>query len=308
LRIPLGSRKVLIKTTHKASEEKTESGILKVADTEWNEASHADRWGVVVQCPPSIQFNNGMPWKTTKQVSVGMKVWYDYLASLNCITYIDEEGVEYKLISYEDLYVASVKAQPIVVDLQTSEDETEFIIPLNGFHLFETVSHERQGRFDISPQRIDTKYGIVKYVAENNEEYETSSEVDHVELRVGDRVRFGSVPPVMLEDEAHCNFDGGRMYRRSQARNVEMVWRDGELILPQGRVMIKQLPNESITPAGIILPKPNAKNHRGNVVLSSNDEVPVGSEITYIKGAGRTIVHNGDGHRILKESEMLYVK
>ena len=193
-------------------------------------------------------------------------------------------------------------------DWQLSSDESEWVKPLNGFHIFERVYHEKINKFDIhSEQRVNTRLGVVKYVAKNNAEYETGMETDHVELQVGDRVQFGPIPPVMLEDEAHCSFDGGRMYRRAQARNIDVVWRGGDIILPQGRVLIKRILDETITPAGIILPKAQVKNHTGEIIVSSVHECKVGGTLRYTKGGGMLIDHQGEQHRVIKDQEILYV-
>jgi len=185
----------------------------------------------------------------------------------------------------------------------------EWIIPLNGYHIFERVYHEKQSDFDhFSDKKVNNKLGIVKYVASNNGAYENGMEADHVELQIGDEVQFGTVPPVFLEDEYHCFFDGGRMYRRAQARNVELLWRDGQLILPNGRVLIRQILDEKITPAGVILPRADVKNHRGEVLVSSIPDIPVKSVVKYSKGAGGIMDYEGEKVRVVKSGSILYIE
>jgi len=315
LNIPPGSRIVLIRIDNKNVDARTESGIWKIAetDTDWNKSVHSDRVGTAMKVPKDpLPFEVGrdfMPWKTKVEVSEGMTVWFDFLASENVDVYIDEDDVEYKLVDYSDIYVATLpRFENEDFGLQESTDGKEYIIPLNGYHLFETVEVERKGKYDISPSRIDPGYGIVKYLAKNNTQYENNMSEDHLDLQVGDKVRFGNVPAVYLEDEMHCTFDGGRMYRRSQVRNVEMLWRKGEIILPKGKVLIRQKEDENITPTGIILSKPNVKSHTGEVVISSNDDIVVGSCIKYIKGSGKLIDFKGEKCRILTEGCILYVE
>jgi co-chaperonin GroES (HSP10) len=241
-----------------------------------------------------------------------MLVWYDFLASANCQEFVDEEGSEYKLIDYENLYVATIpycKSYFGKYPLQLSTDKKEYVLPLNGFHIFERVYGEKINKFDIhSEKRVEKRLGIVKYVATNNWAYENGTEHDHVVLKQGDKVRFSTVPEVMLEDDAHCHFDGGRMYRRAQARNIDLVWRGDELILPKGKILISQIPDEEITPGGIILLKSQVKNHTGEVIISSSEQVEVGQEIYYIKGSGEKIEHEGKEVRVLNEGQILYVK
>ena len=303
----------MVKTLVKYSAEETPSGILKTGDTDYAPAAHADRLGEVIAVPkgmlPFSIKGDIMPWETVVEISPGMIVWYDYLANLNADGFIDEEGYEYKVIDYDNLYVATVprdeEGDP--EGLQVGETGMEYIIPLNGFHLFERVLHEKKHRFDITENKVDPRYGIVKYVARNNTAYENGTSVDHFDLQVGDKVMFGNVPEVMLEDDLHCHFDGGRMYRRSQSRNIELVWRGDKLILPKGSILIKRKPDEEISKGGIILLKANVKNHTGEVVLSSNDQVPIGSEILYIKGTGWEIDYQGEKHRVLTNNQILYV-
>ena len=316
MRMAPGSRQVLIKIVNRTVDEKTPSGIIKIANTDldWVPSRHSDRRGVVVACPrhrlPFAVSADIMPWQTSIEISKGMTVWFDFLASENCVTYIDEFDFHYKLLNYDDLYVATFprKKTESINGVQKTKDETEYVIPLNGYHIIERVYHESRSKFDLfGPMRVDRRYGIVKYVAKNNQAYENGLEEDHVELKVGDRLRFSTVPEVMLEDEAHCHFDGGTMYRRAQARNVDVVWRDGEMILPNGRILVRQILDEDITPAGIILQKPNVKQHQGTVIVSSIGAIPKGSKIMYIKGAGMIINYKEEECRVLKETEILYI-
>lgn len=308
IRIPAGSRQVLVRIDQRNVDERTPSGIYKITDTDWQPAAHSDRTGTILAVPRGpLPFTQKigvdlMPWETSVEIAPGMKVWFDFLASENVITYIDENGIYHKLLNYDDLYVAVYKNR---------------IIPLNGFHLFERVYHEKLSDFDhLSGGKINTREGIVKYVAQNNRRYATVGEVDHVVLQVGDRVRFSPVPPVYLEDEAHCSFDGGTMYRRAQARNVDMVWRDGNLILPEGRLLLEQIPERDhydlrshlILPVAYKDKRTDIKTHRGTVLVSSIPEAEVGSEVLYIRGAGSLIDYQDKQARVLKSSEVLYVE
>lgn len=317
IRIPPGSRKCLIKTISRNVDERTKSGIWVISemDTDWAENVHVDRWGELISAPTHLPFEIGgdlMPWQTRVQVSKGMKVWYDYMASLNTVVYVDEDKSEYRLIDYDCLYVATVPRceEEDFWFSQKSTDGKEWIIPLNGFHIFERIFHEPKSKFDIHiTRKVNNKEAIVRYVAVNNKAYETDSEEDHIELEPGDRVTFGTVPAVMLEDEAHCKFDGARMYRRAQARNIDLVWRGDDLILPKGRILIKRIPDEMVRPSGVILLREKVKNHRGTVVLSSIEGVEVGQTVIYpIKGGVPMDYKGEDGHRILRDVQILYIE
>ena len=252
-----------------------------------------------------------MPWKTTVEIKVGMKVWFDFM---DMETYEDEEGGEYKLVDYASIYAASFTKAPWLTDeealnLQTSTDGTEYIIPLNGYTLFERVHKKQRGRFDVfETEKVDTKRGIVRYVAKNNRGYEDGETTDHVELEVGDEVQFNTVPEIMLEEKEYCTFDGGRMYRRAQARNIDLVWRNGDLILPKGRVLLKRHWEDKRTKSGIWLPRPNVKTHKGEIIVSSVDEAPVGSFVRYVMNAGRLLDYNGEKHRVVSDKQLLYIE
>jgi len=314
IKIPPGSRKVLVKILEKTIDQATPSGIYKISptDTDWNPAKHRNRWGVVLAAPkrplPFKVKGDLMPWSTKVQITPGMTVFFDFM---NTQTYNDEEGSEYKLVDYDSLYVATF---PRVDDEELgwahkSTDGTEWIVPLNGFCLFERIYKKQRGTLDIfETHKIDRRRGIVKYVAEKNVTYEDGMSADHVDLKVGDEVVFSSVPEVMLEDETYCVFDGGRMYRRAQARNVDLIWRNRELILPTGKVLLKQIPDETVTPSGIILQKPNVKNHTGEIILSSVHEIKEKDVVLYIKGAGVKLEYKGEDCRVVKEGEILYVE
>lgn len=305
MRVARGSRKTLIKTLERNEDRRTKSGIWLIGDTDWNPNVHAQRWGEIVKVPHSplpFEVNvpgqppaDKMPWATDMDAVIGDIVFYDYLQSLNTQVYTDEEGSEYRLIDYENLYVS------------VSPDKK--ITPLNGYHLFELVYHKKINSFDhFSEKKINNKLGIVKYLAKNNKRYDNADEEDHVELQVGDKVQFGSVPAVMLEDKAHCVFDGGRMYRRSQARNIDLVWRGEELIPPSGRCLLKRIWDEKRTPAGIWLPRPNVKTHTGEIVVSSVDEIPVKSRVKYVMNAGRLLDYKGEQHRVVSDKHILYIE
>lgn len=285
-----------------------------MGDTDWQQAAHATRTGIVVKAPkdplPFKVKSDNMPWRTKVQISEGMTALFDFLEGENCLSYYDEDGYEYKLIDYSNLYVATMpRINGEEIDgLQRSSDGTEWVIPLNGFTLFERVYKEKTSKLDVSDPKVDRRRGIVRYVAENNLEYESGQESDHIRLKPGDEVVFNSVPEVMLESEEHCHFDGGRMYRRAQARNVDLAWRDGELILPDGRCLVRKFEDEDITPSGIILPKPNVKNHTSEVIISTVQEVSAGKTIKYIKGSGFPIEYKGEKLRLLREEQILYVE
>ena len=283
-----------------------------IGDTDFNEAVHSDRMGVVMACPERIPFKekaNKAPWQTEVQIAVGWTVYFDYLAGLNCDIFIDEDGAEYRLINYDDLQVAVLpRLEGEAFDLQQTKDGKFWVIPLNGYSLFTRVHHKKQGQFDISPDIVDQRYGTVSYVAVNNRAYENGMSVDHFDLKVGDLCRFSNVPEVMLEDETYCSFDGGTMYRRSQSRNVEMLWRDGELMLPKNRILISQIDDDIVTKAGILLKRAEVKNHRGTVLVSSHGEIKTGQVVKYMKGSGGKIDHEGKECRILVDNHVLYVE
>ena len=165
MRILSKNNQVLIRIDVHNIDERTPSGIYTNPDHDWAKAAHADRIGYVVKVPDTLyyadnRFNNegrliftdelSMPWKTEMQLKLGDQVWFDYLASLNCnIFYCD--GVQYKLIKYDDIYLAKRGRNTIM---------------LNGYCLFTQIYKEY--KIEVLEKEVDVTRGIVARVGQKN--------------------------------------------------------------------------------------------------------------------------------------------
>ena len=149
------SSKVLVRIEERNEEKKTKSGIWMVSptDMDWDKARHYDRYGIVHRVPPNLRYDNtpfSMSWKTNIQIREGDQVWFDYMNSANCIAYECDDGNEYKILDYENLYI-----------LRRGDEE----IPLNGYCMFSDYVVKTGSKLDITDGKVDPRYGIVEYVS-----------------------------------------------------------------------------------------------------------------------------------------------
>lgn len=292
------SNKVLIKIEERNVEKKTDSGIIMVAstDTDYNPAVHSDRYGVVYAVPPSLRFDKspmGMTWKTDIEIEVGDEVWFDYMNSENCVVLECDDGNDYKLIDYENIYVA-----------KNGND----LWPLNGYCLFSDHLFKATSKFDPLDGTVDKRFGYVEHVASVIQEYQTATFSDNIDLDVGDKVMFGHrAQYYYIEEKRYMGLD--QMYRPVQRRNVAAIM-DGDDIasLAEGMIMVK--PNiEKILPSGIIVPsyRKDIQHFKAEVVMSNNSSVDVGEWVLCPKNSPLRYKVDGVEHFILNEDDIWFV-
>lgn len=175
-------------------------------------------FGVVRRVPEKLLFGRGlMGWETDIELSVGDYVWFSLLESANAIE-IECEGRVYKLLPYEDLYVARKGGM---------EGD---VVCLNGYVLLSTVNRMKISDLDhLSEGQIDANRGIVAYVGKPNKRYLNERYADHTGLRQGDLVLFAPRTPLfLLERKSYlARFDGDNLYMVTQARRITMVLKRG---------------------------------------------------------------------------------
>lgn len=292
------SNKVLVQIAERNIEKKTESGVILIAptDTDWNPAIHSDRHGVVYAVPPSLRFDRtpyGMSWETEMELAVGDEVWFDFMDSENCVVLDCDDGNDYKLIEYENIYVARREGE---------------IIPLNGYCLFSDYIIEAASKFDPSDGQVDPRYGYVEHIAYFNMQYQTKMFSDYFNLLPGDKVMFGHrAKRYYVEEERYKTLE--QMYRPVQRRNVAAMM-DGDEIteLALGMVMVKPL-KEKILPSGIIVPtyRQDIPHFKSEVVMSNNDDVGVGDWVLCPKVAPLRHVEDGVEFYLLNEEDIWYI-
>jgi len=314
--IPYGNNKVLIKTTEKNTEATTPSGILKISPTEtdWNAADHASRWGEVITFPKRLKYDpydgSSLAWDTDVDIYVGMCVWYDYLDSLNCPTYFDEYNSEYKLIEYANLYVGIIPVD-VMNDIVNplyhtkTDDEKHWVIPLNGYCLFEKINRPPLTMSDIYiPDKNDPSSGIAKFIGKPNHAYGGSYN-DDIDLMLGDKCKFSYNYEVFLEHPTYATFNGGKVYKRFQRKTIEFIERGDSLIMPKNRVLVLEHPEKLITDYGLKLFKEHTTHSHGTVLQSTCDEIDEATEILFTKGSGRLMEKDNQKLRLINISNVL---
>lgn len=164
-----------------------------------------------------------MPWDCDLELQVGDVVVHTFMerADLVNIEVEDEPGELYRLMTYDDVYVAR------------RGDE---IIPLNGYCLCEEVKKESMSKildiieFDKGQENmtdgIDHKIGKVAYVAKANRAYRSGDKEKDLdggaEINVGDIIikRRGDIH-IRLEEDLHKRFfDSPVMYFIIQRKDI----------------------------------------------------------------------------------------
>ena len=311
-KIPFGTNRVLLKTTMQNVGSTTASGIIKsvATDIDWNPAVHASRWGEVVAFPSGLKFTDydgtSLSWQTEIEIHKGMMVWYDYLDSLNSPTYVDEEGTEYKMIEYANLYVGLTDNEEYV-DKSCHSKTTDgklWVVPLNGYILFTKVNKMQTNKIDLLlRQENDPSRGKARFISKPNKRY-SDDYSDDLDVGVGDLCLFSYNYEVMLEDPYYAVFDGGNQYKRNQRRHIEMVWKGEEILIPKGRAIIRQDVDSRVTQGGVELMVTPTTHDTGEVLQSRIISLKEGDKILYSKGAGRLIDYKGERVRLIKEGNV----
>ena len=216
---------VLVELLFSNEHAKTKSGIeigfgYGVTYAEGNNSIGADLqevFGVVRRVPDKLYYVGedgwGMGWETDIDIHEGDYVWYSLLESANAVE-IECDNIIYKLIPYEDLYVA--RRGGIKGD----------VVCLNGYVLLSTVNKVKISELDyINPVTVDMNKGIVRYVGKPNKRYVNERFADHGGLMPGDTVLFAPRTPIFfLERKSYmANFDGDNLYMVVQARRIMMI-------------------------------------------------------------------------------------
>ncbi len=175
-----------------------------------------------------------MTWDTDLETQVGDQVWFHAFVSKNCVE-LEVEGTVYKVIPYEDLFVAireweTVKGtttfmfddNSITEGEYTNEIETETIC-LNGNVLLDEVLIPKLSKFDVSPDTVDKTKGIVAYNGSDNKRYLAKESADLSGLKKGDMVTISERAYVFYLERSKYNstFDGGRPYICIQGRYLD---------------------------------------------------------------------------------------
>lgn len=228
---------ILLKRKYKNEENITPSGIYLIGDTSFRPALHADRIGEVILVPDGLYYNpktymqynygwESMPWDCDMELQPGDTVVHTFMErdDIVNIKVEDEPGELYRLIPYDDIYVARRGDQ---------------IIPLNGYCLCEEIEKEKASEIiqtvefnnlmeEKMGDNIDHTVGKIAYVGKANRAYRNGGTGVERDLDGGAEVSVGDVIVkrrhdihIRLEEDIHTRFfDSPVMYFIMQRKDM----------------------------------------------------------------------------------------
>jgi len=233
----------LLKQKYNNEEHRTESGIWAITDSTFRPEVHANRISTVAMVPDSLFYAphntpygaESMPWNTEMELKVGDEVWHTFmpLDSIHTIEVEDEPGVLYRLLRYDDIYLAKRHKHP-----QDKIDEAIFfgkehkvedfkIIMLNGYCLCEEILDEKISALDVIDPEVNKKIGRIAVIGKANKSYyKRAGDVDldgNAEVKVGDIiVKRREDHHIRLEESLHAKFPLGekKMYFIIQRKDM----------------------------------------------------------------------------------------
>jgi hypothetical protein len=170
--------------------------------------------GTVAKQVDRLYFNrkdaqNTMSWDTDVETLIDDIVFFHPLISKNCCEILVED-ILYKVIPYEDLFVAK---------------RDNKVIPLNGNVILQEVYKPKISKFDIEEPIVDTYKGIVRWNGNDNKRYQTKGQSDMPNLKEEDFVIIEkSAYPFYLErSKWNSHFDEGNQYLVVQKKHIQAV-------------------------------------------------------------------------------------
>lgn len=184
----------------------TNSGLkIEFAGSEWNEAAHISRYGVVVRVPERLTlktFENMespgmMEWETDIEIEEGDLVFFGKMASANA-PIINVGESTYFLLNYGDLI------------LRVRDGD---VSPLNGYVLLEKVVEtvRVEGLVLDFGDRVNKRMGVVTHIGTPNASYFGSDSID-ADVEIGDKVIFRGDFFGELEEEMFAKLEKGLGY------------------------------------------------------------------------------------------------
>jgi len=210
------SNSVLVRIDDR-NDEITYGTLTLKLDTSFEIGKHAANKGVVIKVPEKFVYSkipniNTSDWDTEIEVEPGDLVWFDYLSGIEC-NQIECKGELYYVLPYHTLYVSRRK---------------EEVIPLNGYVLLEPIIKE-EGYKDFKFDRERAKDAIVAYSGSCNKKYRNKQYYDDPAIKAGEKVIYGKVSGLFLEQEEHSSFNGKKRHRIIQRRYLTGIIEKGEI-------------------------------------------------------------------------------
>ena len=181
----------------------------------------------VYKVPQKLYFNpedgKSMDWETEQELQVGDLVWSNPIEALNAITLVCE-GKLYKLIPYQDIYVAKREKW---VENKATMPTCHDVICINGFILCKEVHKESLSFLDVTNEdKIDMTKGRVAYFGKPNKRYRFEGIEDFQNLQKDDLILYDKkASPFLLERTSYANkfSDNGELYYVVQRRYISAV-------------------------------------------------------------------------------------
>jgi len=220
---------VIVEIPYSTEGAKTKGGIIvgfnkDILYAEGDDAHNADLqevWGIVYKCPEKLYYDEkdseSMPWETEMELWWGDRVWFGLIESANAQEILCE-GKTYKILPYQDLYVAKRSFPGAEIHHPNyfgGTDPYYEVIPLNGYVLCQTTNLKKMSDLDvISEDKIDKSRAIVRFVGTPNKRYKTKGYSDIEDLQPGDEVMLEARTPLLfLERKKYmASFAGDNLY------------------------------------------------------------------------------------------------
>lgn len=176
---------------------------------------NVDRVFKVIRIPNEITPERTF-WMTNIEVKPGDTVWVNYIDALNSPNVYDEDGVEYRLLSYFSLIVAKRK---------------KAVIPLNGRVIMSNIyASKLESKWIHLSMKSKIEYALAKveYVGTPNKYYFDVDDSDEgIDIKRGDVVildlinkNTASMSRKYIEDELYSKFNDKKMYFYEQRRDI----------------------------------------------------------------------------------------
>jgi len=210
------SNSVLVRI-NEMHDEITYGTLTLKLDTSFEVGKHAANKGVVIKVPEKFVYSktpniNTSDWDTDIEAEEGDLVYFDYLSGIEC-NKVECEDKLYYILPYHTLYILKRKNK---------------VIPLNGYVLLEPVIKE-EGYKDFKFDREQAKYATVAYSGSCNKKYRNKQYFDDSAIKAGEKVIYGKVSGLFLEQEEHSSFNGNKRYRIIQRRYLTGIIEKGEI-------------------------------------------------------------------------------
>jgi co-chaperonin GroES (HSP10) len=306
---------VLVKIDDPNEYRVTEGGLFLLYDKVVPVAQHANRMGTIISVCDKLLFSNKSRYSSNSEgevmsaaydslendtdieVESGDKVWYSYIAGLNCTEFLTEEieedkhqrkyRITYKLLKYDQLRLR----------LRNNEYRT-----LNG-NVIVTLDQEKIESSLIVERKVNHKIGTVKFSGTPNRKYKVPIFSDGEGVEVGEKIimKIESNSDREFEYSVHGKLEKG--LRIVRGCDVFGKVKDDKIHPLKEWVMLEV---EQVRQSDTIITTTKTFSDRGTIIeLGEQDELSKGDKVIFRKSAGSEIVFNDKKYLILRHDDIL---